>query len=73
MFSDWSEPRSFLQIWVESGPSLESDDEAQQVQRRADHSHPEGAGSRDGDGGCVPSAWREQRHFLQVEGQVRWA
>ena len=60
-----------LQFEVESGPSRGRTYEAQQVHGRADHRHPERAGSRGTDGGCVPPARDFERHILQMEGQVR--
>lgn len=44
--------------------------EAQQVQRGADHRDIEGAGGWRRDGGCMPAARGQQRDFFQVEGQV---
>jgi len=41
--------------------------------RRADHRDPEGTGSGDGYGGCVPPSWGQLSHVLQVEVEVRWA
>ena len=43
----------------------ETDDEAIKVQRGTDHRHPEGTGSRDGDGRCVPEARRELCDLLK--------
>ena len=58
---------------VESVDGRETDDEVIEVQRRADHCHPAGAGGGGSDGGCLPQARHQQRDVLQVEGEVRWA
>lgn len=41
------------------------------MQRRADHCDLEGAGSRDGDAGGLPSPWAQLGDVLKVEGEVR--
>src|SRR5664279_4084162 len=45
--------------------------EKESIQRRPDHRHPEGVGSRGGDGRVVPSARDREGMFLPVEEQVR--
>src|SRR5271169_2051991 len=46
--------------------------EKESIQRRSDHRHPEGVGSRGGDGRTVPATRDCAGVFLPVEEQVRW-
>lgn len=57
---------------VESDTKESDDNEAEQVQRRADHCDLEGAGSGHGDGGGLSSSRDQLGDLLQVEVEVRW-
>jgi hypothetical protein len=56
---------------LESDAKKSDENEAEQVQRGADHRDLEGAGSWDGDGGCMPSARDQHGDLLQLEVEVR--